>query len=160
MHGLIPDATLCVVEGAAHMPNLERTAEFNDALRRFLARVTLPPVNGYRHAVRATGELVSVSGQIAVGSDGAVVGAGDAEAQTRQVFRNLDRALKAEGAGFGDVVKLNIFVTDIGAMAAVRRVRDEWIDTANPPASSAFQVTAFIRPELLVEIDALAVIRR
>ncbi|MQY10107.1 2-succinyl-6-hydroxy-2,4-cyclohexadiene-1-carboxylate synthase [Streptomyces sp. RB5] len=158
MRDLIPDAELCLVEGAAHMPNLERTGEFDAALRRFLARVTLPPVNGYRHAVRARGEHVVVSGQIALDHAGRVVGEGDADAQARQVFRNLDKALTAQGATFADVVKLNIFVTDMAVMPAVRRARDEWIDTANPPASSAVRVSGFIRPELLVEIDAQAVV--
>ncbi|MEV6107925.1 alpha/beta fold hydrolase [Streptomyces sp. NPDC051940] len=158
MHDLIPDAELALIEGAAHMPNLERPEAFDTALRRFLSRVTLPPTNGYRHAVRTRGELVVVSGQIALDAAGRVVGEGDAEAQTRQVFRNLNKALGVQGATFADVVKLNIFVTDVAAMPAVRRVRDEWIDTANPPASSAVQVAGFVRPELLVEIDALAVL--
>jgi reactive intermediate/imine deaminase len=118
----------------------------------------LPPVNGYSHAVRASGDLVVISGQIALDAAGEIVGAADVEAQTRQVFLNVNNALRAAGATFADVVKLTFYLTDVDALPAVRRVRDEWVDTARPPASTAFQVAALIRPELLIEVDALAVV--
>ncbi|WP_420000160.1 alpha/beta fold hydrolase [Streptomyces boninensis] len=157
MHELAPDATLRVIEGAAHMPNLERAADFNAALGAFLARVTLPPVNGYRHAVPARGELVAISGQIALDADGELVGPGDPAAQARQVFRNLGKALASEGLTFSDVFKITLHVTDIESMPAIRVVRDEFIDAANLPASSAVKVAGLVRDDLLFEVDALAV---
>lgn len=129
-------------------------------VRHVVGTPDLPPPNGYSHAVRAAGELVVISGQLALDAAGELVGGTDVEEQARQVFRNLDTALTAAGATFADVVKLTFYVTDATAMPAVRLARDEWIDTAAPPASSAVQVAALIRPEFLIEVDALAVVAR
>ncbi len=117
------------------------------------------PGNGFSHVVIGTGTLVAVSGQIAVDAQGELVGRDDPEAQARQVFANLERCLEAAGASFADVVKLTFYVTDVAHLPAVRAARDAYVDTARPPASSAVQVAGLIRPELLVEVDALAVLR-
>lgn len=114
--------------------------------------------NGYSHVVFGSGRFVAVSGQTALDEKGEVVGPGDAEAQARQVFANLGRCLAAAGATFEDVVKLTFFVTDVAHLPAVRIARDEVIDTARLPASSAVQVAALFRPDLLVEIEAYAVV--
>ncbi|MFB7273286.1 RidA family protein [Streptomyces sp. NPDC056244] len=116
------------------------------------------PGNGYSHVVWGTGRFVAVSGQCAFDADGKVVGEGDPAVQARQVFENLRRCLAAAGAGFTDVVKLTYFVTDVAHLPAVREARDAVIDTARPPASSAVQVAALFRPELLVEIEAFAIV--
>jgi enamine deaminase RidA (YjgF/YER057c/UK114 family) len=116
------------------------------------------PGNGYSHVVVGAGRLVAISGQIAFDEVGQLVGPGDAEAQARQVFENLGRCLAAAGATFEHIIKLNYFVTDMAWLPAIRRVRDMFIDTAQPPASTAVQVAALFRPELLMEIEALAVI--
>ena len=115
------------------------------------------PGFGYSHVVAATGRLIAISGQVALDESGRLVGPGDPEAQARQVFENLRRCLAAADVTFADVVKLTIYVTDLATMAAVRAVRDEYVDTARPPASSAVQVAGLVLPELLLEIDALAV---
>jgi reactive intermediate/imine deaminase len=111
---------------------------------------------GFSHAVRAGG-LIFVSGQVPLDETGAVVGAGDVVAQTRQVFRNLGAVLEAAGATFADVVKLTFFVRDIGAIGAIRAIRDEFVDTADPPASSLVEVSRLFMPELLIEVEAVAV---
>jgi enamine deaminase RidA (YjgF/YER057c/UK114 family) len=116
------------------------------------------PGSGYSHVVWGSGRFIAISGQCALDAEGRVVGEGDAGAQARQVFENLRRCLAAAGAGFDDVVKLTYFVTDVAHLPAVRAARDEVIDTARPPASSAVQVSALFRPELLVEIEAFAVL--
>lgn len=116
------------------------------------------PGNGYAHVVTGTGRWVVVSGQIATDESGSVVGAGDPEAQAQQVFANLRRCLDAAGATFADVVKLTFFVTDIGILPALRTVRDEYVDPGNPPASTAVQIVALFRPELLVEVEATAIV--
>jgi reactive intermediate/imine deaminase len=121
-------------------------------------RITAPSVRtppGYSHAV-AAGGLLFVSGQVPLDEDGAVVGVDDMAAQTRQVFRNLGAVLEAAGAGFADLVKLTLFVTDINAIAAIRAARDEFIDTANPPASSLVEVSRLFQPDILIEIEAVA----
>ncbi|MFJ6182576.1 RidA family protein [Streptomyces sp. NPDC092295] len=116
------------------------------------------PGNGYSHVVWGTGRFVVVSGQCAFDEEGALVGEGDPAAQARQVFENLRRCLAAAGASFDDVVKLTYFVTDVAHLPAIREARDAVIDTARPPASSAVQVSALFRPELLLEIEAFAIV--
>jgi len=116
------------------------------------------PGPGYSHVVWGTGRFVAVAGQIALDEHGDVVGAGDAQAQSRQVFANLRRCLAAAGATFADVVKLTYYVVDIGLLPVVRVARDECVDTDNPPASTAVQVSALARPELLLEVEAFAVV--
>jgi enamine deaminase RidA (YjgF/YER057c/UK114 family) len=116
------------------------------------------PASGYTHVVAGTGRLIAVSGQIALDEAGELVGPDDPEAQARQVFENLRRCLHAAGATFDDVVKLTYFVTDIAWLPAVRTVRDTFVDPGRPPASSAVQVAGLVRPDLLMEIEALALI--
>ena len=127
------------------------------ALQHFRAPAGLAPGPGYSHAVTGRGRWVAVAGQVALDPDGTVVGPGDLEAQARQVFANLDRALAAAGAAFTDVIKLNFYLTDISLLPAVRTVRDEYVDTARPPASTAVQVGALFMPGLMIEVDAWAV---
>jgi enamine deaminase RidA (YjgF/YER057c/UK114 family) len=114
------------------------------------------PGRGYSHVVSGSGRLVAISGQVAFDEHGEVVGAGDAEAQARQVFENLRRCLAAAGATFDDVIKLTYFVTDVAHMPAIRAARDEFLGTGPLPASSAVQVAALVFPDLLLEIEALA----
>jgi enamine deaminase RidA (YjgF/YER057c/UK114 family) len=116
------------------------------------------PGAGYTQVVSGSGRLIAVSGQVALDEHGAVVGAGDPAVQARQVFENLRRCLAAAGADFGDVIKLTYYVTDVGHLPAVRAARDEVIDTEHRPASTAVQVVALFRPELLLEVEAFALI--
>ncbi|MFJ8310337.1 MULTISPECIES: RidA family protein [unclassified Streptomyces] len=127
------------------------------SLTRISAPEGVAPGNGYSHVVWGTGRFVAISGQCALDEKGAVVGEGDAGAQAEQVFENLRRCLAAAGATFEDVVKLTYFVTDIAHLPAVRAARDAVIGPDHLPASSAVQVSALFRPELLVEIEAFAV---
>jgi enamine deaminase RidA (YjgF/YER057c/UK114 family) len=116
------------------------------------------PGTGYTNVVTGRGRLVAVSGQIALDEAGNTVGGDDARAQARQVFENLRRCLAAAGATFDNVIKLTYFVTDIGQLPQIRLARDEFVNTSAPPASTAVQVTALFRPDLLVEIEAWAII--
>ncbi|MCX5386545.1 RidA family protein [Streptomyces sp. NBC_00083] len=124
---------------------------------RILAPEGLAPGTGYSHVVWGTGRFVAISGQCALDAEGDVVGEGDARAQADQVFANLRRCLAAAGATFEDVVKLTYFVTDIAHLPAIREARDAVIAPDHLPASSAVQVSALFRPELLLEIEAFAV---
>jgi enamine deaminase RidA (YjgF/YER057c/UK114 family) len=101
-----------------------------------------------------------VSGQVALDADGKIVGEGDPAAQARQVFENLRRCLAAAEATFADVIKLSYYVTDIGLLPAVRAVRDEYVGADRLPASTAVQVAALFRPELLLEVEAFAIVQR
>jgi len=114
------------------------------------------PGTGYSHVVTGTGRLVAVSGQVAIGEDGRLVGPGDPSAQARQVFENLRRCLAAAALSFDEVIKLTYYVTDVTHLPVIRAVRDEFIDTDRPPASTAVQVVALVRPEFLLEVEAFA----
>jgi reactive intermediate/imine deaminase len=114
---------------------------------------------GYTHVVEVTGpaKTVYISGQIAFDKDGTVVGAGDMKAQAEQVFRNLQAALDAAGAKFSDVVKMNTYLTDMSKAPAVREVRARYFGETTP-ASTLVQVVSLVRPELMLEIEVIAVV--
>jgi len=134
------------------MPSLERNV-------RFVSPPTLPPSAGYSHVAEATrGRTIYVSGQVALDPVGNLVGKGDLRAQTHQVFLNLKAALEAAGADFSSVVKLTYYLRDISGIQVVRQVRDQFVNTTEPPASSAIEVSRLVRDEFLVEIDAVAVV--
>jgi enamine deaminase RidA (YjgF/YER057c/UK114 family) len=115
----------------------------------------LAPPAGYSHVVDIpSGRLVWTSGQVAADANGAV--AEGWEAQTRLAFANVGRALRAAGAGWPDVVKFTFYVVDVSELATIRSVRDEHVDTKRPPTSSLVQVAGLARPELLIEIEAVA----
>ena len=128
------------------------------ALRHVAAPEGAPAGRGYSQVVTGRGRLVVVSGQVAQNAKGELVGPGDPAAQARQVFENIGRCLAEVGAGFGDVVKLTLFVLDVADLPAVREARDAVIDTARPPASSAVQVSALFAPGYLVEVEAWALV--
>ena len=125
--------------------------------RRFLDPDALPPPFGYSHVVDVpAGRLVFISGQVPLDAEGSLVGEGDFEGQTRQVFENLSAALAAADAGWGDVVKLNFFLRDVGQIAQLREIRDEYVDPKRRPASTLVEVSRLFREEVLIEIDAVA----
>jgi enamine deaminase RidA (YjgF/YER057c/UK114 family) len=126
--------------------------------KRFLSPGTLSTPVGYSHVVDAPAtRVVYVAGQVALDSEGKLVGPGDFEAQTRQVFENLTAALRSADVSWSDVVKLNYFVLDVGRVDVVRAIRDEYVDTAHPPASTLVEVSRLVRAEFLIEIDAVAI---
>jgi 2-iminobutanoate/2-iminopropanoate deaminase len=113
------------------------------------------PMSHFTDAVRA-GDLLFVSGCIAVDGEGRLV-PGDVVAQARQVFANAGAILAAAGASFRDVVKVTIFLTDIGDRAAVNTVRQEVFGPARP-ASTLVEVSALVVPGALIEVEAVALI--
>lgn len=114
------------------------------------------PGGPYVHATRA-GNLVFVSGQVAFGTDGRVVGVGDVEAQAAQALEGVGACLRAAGADFADVAKVTVFLRDMAHRGAIARVRERYFKGANP-ASTLVEVSALAHPDLLVEIEAIAVL--
>jgi len=103
------------------------------------------------------GDTIHLSGTVAFDSDGTVVGAGDAYAQSKQIFKNIEEALASAGATMADVIKITAYLTDISDYKAFGRARTEAFP-AGVPASTAVAAPALVIPELLVEVEAIAVV--
>jgi reactive intermediate/imine deaminase len=126
---------------------------------RFVNPKTLSKPPGYTHVVEVIGgRTIYIAGQIALDSSGNIIGRGDFRAQTEQVFANLKAALESVGASFTDVIKLNMYVTDITQLAALREVRDKYVNLKTPPASTLVEVKRLAREEFLIEVEAVAVL--
>jgi reactive intermediate/imine deaminase len=106
---------------------------------------------GYR-----VGDMLYISGQAAIGPEGEVVGAGDFDRQAEQVFANLERVLKAGGSSLENVVKVTIFLTDMGNFGKIVELRGRYF-TPPYPADTIVEVTSLALPELMIEIEAIAV---
>jgi enamine deaminase RidA (YjgF/YER057c/UK114 family) len=131
------------------------------AQNEFLKPDGLAPAHGYTHVVNAKpGQFIILSGQVANNPQGQLVGKGDLKAQTAQVFENIKTALSAAGATFNDVVKITYFVRDFKPvdLPAIRAVRDTYVNTAAPPASTLVGVASLFQEDYLIEIEATAVI--
>lgn len=115
------------------------------------------PISHYSHAVVAEGRFVFVSGCVPVDADGNVVGGEDVAAQARQAFANVGAVLAAAGAGFGDVVKVTVFLTDVEDRPAINPVRQELFGAARP-ASTLVQVGPLAVPGAKIEVEAVAVL--
>ena len=117
---------------------------------------------GYSHVAEVTGgKLVYIAGQVSLDRTGTLVGKDDFAAQTTQVFDNLKAAVEAAGGIFANVIKLNIYCVasvDRAQLPVMRQIRDQYVNTANPPVSTLVFVSGLALAEFLIEIEAIAVI--
>jgi 2-iminobutanoate/2-iminopropanoate deaminase len=114
---------------------------------------------GFSQAWRVDGAeaVIFVAGQGSISADGEVIGEGDFEAQVRQTFANLATVLEQAGASLDSIVKLTVYLTDIGTLRDYGRVKAELLP-GTPPASTAIQVGALALPGMAIEIEAVAVL--
>ena len=121
---------------------------------------TMPRRGGYSQVAEVTkSKLVLIAGQVPHDVNDKLVGEGDFAAQVEQVFKNADAAVRAAGGTFANVVKINNYLVDIPAnIGTFREVRDQYLNMAAPPASTAVGVPALARPGALFEIEAIAVL--
>lgn len=139
------------------LPTLFLTLQLSGA--QFINPPAVHKPTGYTHAVKTPRcKLVFVSGQVALDAKGELVGAGDFARQAEQVFRNLEEVLRASGASFRDVVKMNSYVVGLTPERRDqwRAVRNKFAWMQNPPASTLIGVQALARPEFLLEVEVIA----
>ncbi|HEY7832178.1 MAG TPA: RidA family protein [Ktedonobacterales bacterium] len=124
---------------------------------RLFSPETLAPVVGYSQIAEVSGgRMVLLAGQVAFDATRTLVGRGDFRAQAQQVFANIKTALAAVGADFSQVVKLNIYLLDRANLPVLREVRDAFVNTEAPPASTLLVVGGLAQEEFLLEVEAVA----
>jgi len=128
--------------------------------KEFSSPKTLIPPAGYSHIAKVNrGTIVYLAGQVASDASGKLVGEGNFEAQAEQVFRNLKIAVEAAGGTMADIVKLNIYLVaqvDQAEVPKLRAIRNRYVNTEQPPASTLVVVSRLAQPGLLIEIEAVA----
>lgn len=130
-------------------------------MNEFKNPASLAKPGGFSHVVRSTAKTtVIVSGQVSYDPQGNIVGVGDLAAQVHQVYTNIATALASCGASMSDVVKTTLFVRDMTPekIAVIRRVRANFISEKNPPTSTMVGVQSLAKPELMLEVEAVAMI--
>lgn len=123
------------------------------------AAVAVP--KGYSQAAvidLGAGKMVIMSGQVPLNKQGQLVGAGDLGKQTEQVFQNIKGIVEELGGNMNNIVKLGYFITDISGLQNMRTIRDKYINTAQPPASTLVQVNKLFRDDVMIEVEATAII--
>jgi enamine deaminase RidA (YjgF/YER057c/UK114 family) len=139
-------------------------AEKSPLFRIFNPDTMAKPTAGYSHVAEVTdGKIVYIAGQVAIDRAGNLVGKDDFRAQVQQVFENLKAAVEGAGGDSYSIIKLNYYCAesvDPAQVPIVREIRDKYVNTANPPTSTFVVVKRLVRPEWLIEVDAVAVVRK
>lgn len=123
--------------------------------------VTVAAPRGYSHAALidlGTCKMLILSGQVAFDDKGNLSGAGDYEKQTEQIFTNIKHIVESAGGTLDNLVKLGVYMRDVGQIQKFRTARDRFVNTKNPPASTLVEVSKLFRDDVLIEIGATAII--
>lgn len=121
------------------------------------------PIKGLSQSVSidyGDSTMVILSGQVPLDKDGNLIGNNNVEKQTQQIFTNIESILKEYGGTAKDIIRLGIFITDISRTPDFRKVRDLYINLQNPPVSSLVEVSKLFRDDVLIEVEATAVIKK
>jgi enamine deaminase RidA (YjgF/YER057c/UK114 family) len=141
-----------------------KTLPASSLFRIFNPENMAKPTAGYSQVAEVEdGRIVYIAGQVALDKAGNLVGKDDFRAQVQQVFENLKAAVEAAGGDFHNVIKLNYYcaeTVDPAQLPAVREIRDKYVNTANPPVSTFVVVKRLVRPEWLLEAEAVAVVKK
>ena len=165
LYFLLAIAALYTVSQTAN-PVQKTTAPSNGtgSFRIFNPDTMAKPTAGYSHVAEVTGgKIVYIAGQVAIDRAGNLVGKDDFRAQVQQVFENLKAAVEAAGGDSHSIIKLNYYCAesvDPAQVPIVREIRDKYVNTANPPTSTFVVVKRLVRPEWLIEVDAVAVVQK
>lgn len=160
---LYPLLTVFVISLILQTANSAQSKKESPLFRIFNPETMAKPTAGYSHVVEVNdGKLVYIAGQVAIDRAGNLVGKDDFRAQVQQVFENLKAAVEASGGDFHNVIKLNYYCSesvDPAQTPIVREIRDKYVNTANPPVSTFVVVKRLVRPEWLIEIEAVAAVK-
>jgi enamine deaminase RidA (YjgF/YER057c/UK114 family) len=155
--------------GSAHQTKVVKTKQSQTTqaaqpFRLFNPDTMAKPTAGYSQVAEVNdGRILYIAGQVALDRAGNLVGKEDFRAQVQQVFENLKAAVEAAGGDFNSVIKLNYYCAesvDPAQLPVVREIRDRYVNTANPPASTFAVVKRLVRPEWLIEVEAVAVVKK
>jgi reactive intermediate/imine deaminase len=129
----------------------------------YLNPSTISTPKGYSHAAKfdiGNSMMIIISGQVALDNKGNLVGKNDLQKQTEQVFTNIKNILESAGGKMSDLVKISIYMKDVNDIQKVRDIRDKFIDLKNPPASTLVEVSSLFREDILIEIEATAIVSK
>jgi 2-iminobutanoate/2-iminopropanoate deaminase len=132
-----------------------------DSIVKFVNPASISSPKGFSQAVQVdlgTCKMLMISGQVAFDQQGNLIGKANFSEQATRVFNNIKSIIEAQGGKMNNLVKINIYLTDINQLATFREIRDQFINTNAPPASTLVQVNHLFRDDVLLEIDATAII--
>ena len=136
-------------------------AQITERVITFKNPAALSTPKGYSQAAEidmGSSKMIIMAGQVALNKDGLLVGADDITKQSEQVFKNIKSIVEDAGGTMNNIVKLNYYLKDVAQINKVRSVRDKYINTKTPPASTLVEVSKLFRDDILIEIEATAII--
>jgi 2-iminobutanoate/2-iminopropanoate deaminase len=136
-------------------------AQTQGALVKFSNPASIPTPKGYSHSVSidlGTCNMVLIAGQVPIDSTGTLIGKENLRQQAEQVFVNLEKIIKSHGGTMNDLVRIQIFMTDLSQIQQMRDVRDRFVNLRTPPVSTLVQISKLFRDDVLIEIEGTAII--